>query len=132
MKKTTLLTQNFVGSLYILLMIGLAIPNNEGRFFSVIMLFFLGVWQYWCAFIWIVSGDKRRMQYFLWATIYLLFSLVGIYTGFNKRFEYLAYAAFVTLPVSLAIWYQIIAYRHYQSIEDEKQSADENGATELL
>ena len=132
MKKNTLLAQNFVSSLYILLMIGLAIPNNEGRFFSVIMLFFLGVWQYWSALIWIISGDKRRRHYFLWANTYLLLSLIGIYTGLNERFEYLAYAAFLTMPVSLAIWYQIIAYRHYQSMEDEKQSADENGATELL
>ena len=132
MKKNTLLTQNFVSSLYILLMIGLAIPYIEGRFFSLIMLFFLGVWQYWSALIWIISGDKRRRHYFLWATTYLLVSLVGIYTGLNERFEYLANAAFLTLPVSLAIWYQIIAYRHYQSMEDEKQSEDESRATELL
>lgn len=132
MKKDALLNQNFIGSLYIFLLIALAISNDSGRVLSVIMLFFLGVWQYWCAFIWIISGDKRRRNYFLWASTYLLLSLIGIYTGLNERFEYLAYAAFVTLPISLAIWYQIIAYRHYQSMEDEKQSADENGATELL
>lgn len=132
MNKLALLTQSSLGSIYILIMIAWAIPSNEGRFFALIMLFFLGIWQYLSAFIWIVRGDKRRRQYFLWATVYLLFSLVGIYTGLNKRFEYLAYAAFVTLPVSLAIWYQIISYRHYQSMENKKQSEDENGATELL
>ena len=133
MKKAFLLIESTTSFIYTLLLITMAIANNEGRFFALIMLFFLGVWQYGSALIWVICGDSRRRTYFLFASSYLLLSLISVYGKFGKRFEVLVYGAFITIPISLAIWYQIIAHRHYQSLENEdKVLEDENGASQLL
>lgn len=120
MKKQILLTQNLLGSFYIASMIGLALINNEGRFLALVMLFFLGVAQYTGALIWILAGDRRRRHYFLWASMYLALSIFGAYSGLTDRYEKYVIAGLLSMPVALAIWYQIIAYRHYHSMEDEQ------------
>lgn len=133
MKKALLLIESTTSFIYTLLLVTFAIANNEGRFFALIMLFFLGVWQYGSALIWVICGDRRRRTYFLSASSYLLLFLISVYGEFGKRFEMLVYGAFITIPISLAIWYQTIAYRHYRSLEnDDKVLEDENGASQLL
>lgn len=133
MKKALLLIESTTSFIYTLLLITMAIANNEGRFFALIMLFFLGVWQYGSALIWVICGDGRRRTYFLFASSYLLLSLISVYGEFGKRFEMLVYSAFITIPISLAIWYQVITCKHYIELETrDKIVEDDNGASQLL
>ncbi len=133
MKKALLLIESTTSFIYTLLLITMAIANNEGRFFALIMLFFLGVWQYGSALIWVICGDSRRRTYFLFASSYLLLSLISVYGEFGKRFETLVYSAFITIPISLAIWYQVITCKHYIELETrDKIVEDDNGASQLL
>jgi hypothetical protein len=136
MKQAWLQLELALSSLYILLMIVFAIFSNEGRFLGAIMLFFLGIWQYGNALIWIIAGDRIRVRYFVSATIFLVFlvffSNIDIDINADSRSEVLAFLFFLLCTLSLAIWYQLNTYRHIQTLnkeEDQLGEGEEN--TEL-
>lgn len=133
MKKYWLLFESAVGIFYMMIMLIAATVSFNGQALAMVMAFFLGVWQYGGGLIWIIGGDKRRKNYFFCASAYLFLLFTGAYLGLIQRFEIATMVTSLTIPPTLAIWYQVITCKHYIELETrDKIVKDDNGASQLL
>lgn len=133
MKKTLLSVEILFSPIHILLILAsLVIPG--GLLFALILMFFLGVWQYIWGFIWMITGDKRRIPYFIAATLVL----GGLFANneldlFTRNIEEMLNVGLMGISLLLGIWYVVIAYQHHQHLVAlEKELQDENGVEQLL